>query len=65
MGRRRHWWSPPVPPHPAWLFYTVTSEKLNSEKTLSVLPCFFACLSSPMHVCVREKESMFMCDVYS
>lgn len=46
MGRCLHRWSPPAPPHPAWLFCTVTSEKLNSEKTLSVLPCCVRRLAS-------------------
>lgn len=54
MGRCRHQWSPPGPPHPVWLSYRLTSEKLNVEQTLSVLPCSFQSLSSRTHVWERR-----------
>lgn len=53
MGRCRRRWNPPGPPRPAWLSYTMTSEKLNAEKTLSVIPCSFHPVSLPL-TCVRE-----------
>lgn len=45
-GRCHQTWNPPAPPHPAWRVYTATSERLNSGKTLSVLPCSAEVLSS-------------------
>lgn len=64
-GRCLRWWSRPAPPRPAWLFYTGTSEKLNWEKTLSVLPCspllpLLVCLrvtSGPSAVCEASGSS--------
>ena len=63
MGRCRRRWNPPGPPRPAWLSCTMTSEKLNAEKTLSVLPCSFYPVASLPLTCVRER--VFVCDVYS
>ena len=59
MGRHRHQWSPPGPPHLAWLSCMLTSEKSDGEMTLSVLPCSFKQLCSPGNVRVFE------CDAYS
>lgn len=50
MGRCHHQRNPTDPPHLAWLVYTGTSESLNSEKTLSVLPFSAKVLSSVTHV---------------
>lgn len=52
MGRCHHQQNPTGPPHLAWLVYTRTSERLNSEKTLSVLPFSAQVLSSV--TCVRK-----------
>lgn len=57
MGKCRHHRSPPGLLHPAWLFYTKTSERSNEEMFPSVLPSFGPLSSTSDNVGVRKRVS--------